>query len=124
VAQIALANTLELASHGQPIEHLYLRFPTEALPRAAAGTDRQMFNLDAQGRLVSEERIDWTEFLVALHRSLSLPELLGAALVGAAGAALGSLILTGLLGHPRIFRDAFRLRVRDDSVAPVDWHIW
>lgn len=65
---------------------------------------------DGDGAL-TPQRTRWTEFLVALHIDLTAPAPWGAMLVGVGGAALLSLIASGVLSHPRIFRDAFRLRL-------------
>jgi uncharacterized iron-regulated membrane protein len=47
----------------------------------------------------------------------------GALIVGIAGAALLSLILSGVMSHPRIFRDAFRLRLGgSERLRQADLH--
>ncbi|THD58160.1 PepSY domain-containing protein, partial [Phenylobacterium sp.] len=43
--------------------------------------------------------------------TLTAPARWGSLIVGLSGAALLALILSGVLSHPRIFRDAFRLRL-------------
>ena len=54
---------------------------------------------------------------------LNLPAVYGMTLVGAFGAMIVALSISGIVAHPRIFRDAFRLRARRrDDVATVDWH--
>jgi uncharacterized iron-regulated membrane protein len=100
-----------------------IQLPTDDLPRAIlTGPDGSWF-LDAAGRPAARVNVPWTEFLVALHENLLLPASWGYALVGALGVALGSLGVTGVLGHPRIVRDAFRLRWRQGPpIARVDWH--
>ncbi|MEP9349793.1 PepSY-associated TM helix domain-containing protein [Xanthobacter sp. KR7-225] len=65
---------------------------------------------DAQGRLAAPVRAPWTEFLAELHASLHLPGSWGGLLVGLVGVTLISSLISGLLSHPRIFRDAFALR--------------
>lgn len=65
----------------------------------------------------------FAEFLLALHYRLNLPAIIGMSIVGALGVAIVALSVTGVLAHPRIFRDAFRLRARDkNGVGLVDWH--
>ncbi|CAN0567315.1 unnamed protein product, partial [Laminaria digitata] len=65
----------------------------------------------------------WAEFVLDLHYRLNLPAIIGMTLVGAVGAMMVTLAVSGILAHPRIFRDAFRLRARRrDDIATVDWH--
>ena len=52
----------------------------------------------------------WTHFLVELHYALSLPGV-GPALVGIIGIAMTAMMISGLLAHPNIFKDAFSFRV-------------
>lgn len=65
---------------------------------------------DAEGRLVARVAAPWTEFLTALHINLHLPRTWGMFLVGLTGVTLLSSLVSGLLAHPRIFKDAFILR--------------
>ncbi|GAA0535766.1 putative iron-regulated membrane protein [Rhizomicrobium palustre] len=68
------------------------------------------FLFDATGRFTGEAQSEFSEFLVHLHTSLHLPQTIGLVVVGLTGVALLSLLLSGLIAHPRIFRDAFYLR--------------
>jgi uncharacterized iron-regulated membrane protein len=65
---------------------------------------------DADGKLVARVKAPFTEFLTALHINLHLPRTWGRFIVGLTGVALLSSLISGLLSHPRIFRDAFALR--------------
>ena len=65
---------------------------------------------DAEGRLVMPAKAPWTEFLTHLHINLHLPRAWGTFIVGLTGVALLSSLVSGLLSHPRIFKDAFALR--------------
>jgi len=65
---------------------------------------------DANGRLVEPVAHPATDFLVALHANLHLPRIFGLAVVGLIGVALLALLISGVLAHPRIFREAFTLR--------------
>lgn len=104
-------------------EHLYIRMPTPDLPRAVITTDNRAWYLDRQGGIAGREAHTWTEFVLALHINLTLPIVWGMILVGALGVALAALLVTGVLAHPRIIRDAFRLRTRHDpQLARADWH--
>src|SRR5690606_18394043 len=49
--------------------------------------------------------------------------LAGITMVGILGMLIVALALSGVIAHPRIFRDAFRLRARDGGgVGLADWH--
>ncbi len=65
---------------------------------------------DAAGN-IRPARTPWTGFVDDLHMTLTAPAPWGALAVGLVGVAMLSLILSGVLAHPRIFRDAFRLRL-------------
>jgi uncharacterized iron-regulated membrane protein len=65
---------------------------------------------DAQGNLAAEHHAPWSEFVESLHIHLHLPRTWGLFLVGLTGVTLLSSLISGLLSHPRIFKDAFSLR--------------
>ena len=103
--------------------HLYLRMPTDDLPRPVVTTDHGGWYVDGAGRVVAPEVHGWTEFLIALHEYLHLPLSWGMIVVGALGVAMVAMVVTGVLAHRRILRDAFRLRSRHDAqLARADWH--
>lgn len=103
--------------------HLYLHMPKAALPRATVTTDSQARHLNADGSLSEPEEIAWSDFLVQLHYMLNVPGIVGITIVGALGVMMMALSLSGVVAHPRIFRDAFRLRARDKGgIALADWH--
>jgi uncharacterized iron-regulated membrane protein len=89
---------------------MYLVLPTEAVPRMRIATENESWFLNADGSMAEEERNDWTEMLLDLHLYLHLPKSWGMIVVSALGAMLCALIISGLVAHPRIFRDAFNLR--------------
>lgn len=100
--------------------------PLEELPTTRVITDTEAFHIDAQGRLAGTEEIGWSDFLYALHYTLNIPGaegLVGITVVGALGVLMLTLSLSGVIAHPRIFRDAFRLRTwHSGGVALSDWH--
>lgn len=103
--------------------HLYVHMPIEDLPRATVTTDTQAFHLDADGAIAGPEQIAWSDFLVKLHYTLNLPALWGITIVGILGVMMLALTVSGIGAHPRIFRDAFRLRARSGNGAGItDWH--
>ena len=74
------------------------------------GEGARQWVADATGAL-RPQRTPFADFVTDLHMTLTLPGPWGSLLVGASGAALLSLIVSGVLAHPRMFRDAFRLRL-------------
>ena len=107
----AVANAL--ARLPQPPPHLYVSLPTPAAPRASVSTEdeHQAWFVGPDGSLGEPVAHDWTHLLLNLHIYLHLPSTLGLIVVGASGALLFGLVISGFLAHPRIFIDAFRLRV-------------
>ncbi|MCD2314535.1 PepSY domain-containing protein [Sphingomonas sp. IC-11] len=106
-----------------PTTHLYVHLPVEPLPRATITTDTQAFHVDPSGKIAGPEEIAWSDFLVELHYTLNLPAVLGITIVGGVGVMMLALSLSGVVAHPRIFRDAFRLRARDKGgIGLADWH--
>ena len=104
-------------------EHLYVHLPTPALPRTTITTDHQAVHVDPTGAIATKELNGWSEFLLNLHYTLNIPGMIGGIVVGALGAMMVALTLTGVIAHPRIFRDAFRLRARDKGgIGLADWH--
>ncbi len=103
--------------------HLYVHMPVDALPRTTITTDHQAMHIDRAGRIVMPEENGWSEFLLALHYQLNIPGIVGMTIVGVLGVMLLALSLSGVIAHPRIFRDAFRLRARDTGgLGLADWH--
>jgi uncharacterized iron-regulated membrane protein len=89
--------------------------PSDAIPRltligGSVEDGKQRWLADAEGRPVAQARHPATDFLVELHTVLHLPRLAGLAVVGLIGIALLALLISGVLAHPRIFREAFTLR--------------
>lgn len=122
-AQASLGAVLEREKGLPETEHLYIRMPTADLPRAVVTTDNKAWYIDTQGQVAARESHSWIEFVMALHINLTLPIVWGMILVGALGVALAALLVTGVLAHPRIIKDAFRLRTRHDpQLARADWH--
>ena len=123
-AAIQVAVTAALKTGQRPrTSRIAIQLPTDDFPRATLTTDVGTWYLDQAGRTAGRVSSGWTEFVVSLHQTLLLPATWGYALVGALGVMLASLALTGVLAHPRIVRDAFRLRWRQGpSIARVDWH--
>ncbi|BAI95211.1 hypothetical protein Sj15T_30990 [Sphingobium sp. TA15] len=109
---------------GKPLAtHLYVHLPVEGLPRTVITTDTQAVHIDRTGKIAGKEEIAWSDFLAQLHYMLNIPGLFGFILVGILGVMMLTLSLSGVIAHPRIFRDAFRLRARDKGgLGLADWH--
>lgn len=109
---------------GKPLTtHLYVHLPVKEVPRTTITTDTQAVHADADGSIAGPEEIAWSDFLIALHYQLNVPGSVGLTIVGVLGVMILALVINGVLAHPRIFRDAFRLRARDKGgLALADWH--
>lgn len=94
---------------------LYIRLPEPTYPHLSVHGDdarggEHTWVADAGGRLVREEKTPWTQFQADLHTVLHLPRAWGGFIVGLTGVALLSSLVSGVLSHPRVFKDAFALR--------------
>ena len=109
-----------------PTTHFYVDMPLEELPTTRVITDTESFHIDAQGNLAGPEEIAWSNFLYGLHYTLNIPVaqgLVGITIVGILGMLMLALAISGIIAHPKIFRDAFRLRARHgNGVGLSDWH--
>lgn len=103
-------------------ETLWVVLPTEAVPRMHISGDGQEWFINKDGSLSAPPLEVWTTMLTKLHVQLHLPENIGLILVGILGVLLFSLILSGLLSHPNIFKDAFRWRRGRQVLTQVDLH--
>ncbi|HWK42320.1 MAG TPA: PepSY-associated TM helix domain-containing protein [Croceibacterium sp.] len=97
------------------VEHAYIRMPAPDMPYLSVSAETpdgtKLWLADGEGALTTEGQSPWTEFITRLHINLHLPQTWGVFLVGMAGVALLSSLISGVLAHPRIFRDAFHLRL-------------
>ena len=134
VVQRALENLLayRLQHHpdAKPFEDVWVGLPTEDMPRFTVGGHNHgenalelQFFVNADGSLGDKVDHEWTHFLVRLHYALTLPGVWGLTLVGIIGILLVGLIISGLLAHPNLFKNAFSLRVqRGQRQQQVDLH--
>jgi uncharacterized iron-regulated membrane protein len=108
VLQRALTGFLErVESVGETV---FIVLPTAELPRIHVADENHEWFVEPDGSLGPAVAAPWTEMLKDLHISLHLPASVGIVIVSALGVMLLALIISGLLAHPRIFKDAFRLR--------------
>lgn len=94
---------------------LFLRLPEPASPRLSVHGDdpkggEHTWFADASGKIVAEQKTPWSEFQAELHTVLHLPRAWGGFIVGLTGVALLSSLVSGVLSHPRVFKDAFAFR--------------
>ncbi len=94
---------------------LLVRLPEPDHPRLTVQSEdvsgrERTYVADQAGRLVGEARTPWTEFQAELHTVLHLPSTWGRFVVGLTGVALLSSLVSGVLSHPRVFKDAFAFR--------------
>jgi uncharacterized iron-regulated membrane protein len=93
---------------------LYAFAPTTPRQRltvtAYDAVGEQTFVSDGRGTTIPQHT-PFADFVTNLHMTLTAPAPWGSLMVGMAGTALLALIVTGVLAHPRMFRDAFRLRL-------------
>ena len=98
------------AQHTDATEHEYVVFPTSGIPRLVVENDDVAYFADSDGNLIETERSPFTKMLVDLHLYLNLPHAWGMILVSALGAIICTLVVTGIIAHKRIKKDAFTLR--------------
>ncbi|MFS8037937.1 PepSY-associated TM helix domain-containing protein [Xanthobacter sp. AM11] len=109
--------TIHAQARGEGSAHdIYLAGPGPTNPRFAGyyhdddtGVEGERF-LDAEGYLDAPIEAPWSEFIAELHTSLHLPRTWGLLIVGLTGVALLSSLISGVLSHPRVFKDAFAFR--------------
>ena len=118
----AIAAKTVFESEPKPTSHLYINFPQADLPRTVVTTDTQAFFVRADGTVAQKEDFPWTQFLLDLHYYLHLPQILGLTVVGALGAFLLAMSISGFMAHPRIFRDAFTFRRGRGLLTLTDLH--
>lgn len=109
-ATIEKAMDTFLTQNPQESHHLFVVFPTSDIPRLVVENDHSAYFADQEGNLIEKESVSFTEMLVDLHLYLNLPHSWGMILVSALGAILCTLIITGIVAHKRISRDAFKFR--------------
>ncbi|NCU00128.1 PepSY-associated TM helix domain-containing protein [Candidatus Macondimonas diazotrophica] len=111
-AQLHQAVAAALAQQATPPDTLYLILPTATAPRLhvhISGLEDEWF-VTADGALGERLAAPWSSLVQALHVRLHLAETWGLILVGITGIMLGALLLSGVLAHPNLVRDAFRWR--------------
>lgn len=106
--EAAAANALARAEE-RP-HHFFIGLPVAAMPRMIVTADEIEWFADANGQLHEPVSHPWAHFVEKLHYYLTLPGVWGLTLVGALGVLMTALVISGVLAHPKLFRDAFYLR--------------
>jgi len=106
----------QAAESPQPVTDIFVGLPNPDMPRLVAGDGHSSIGFDAAGDPVGSAAHDLTHFIMELHYSLHLhaetwPINPGLVIVGLVGIGLLALLVGGALSLPRLFRDAFRLRL-------------
>ena len=92
--------------------NLFFGLPNQNMPRMAGGYGHVAQAYDASGQLHGPASHDLTHFLTELHYYLHLPETFGMIIVCLFGVGMMALLIGGALAHPRMFKDAFTIRLR------------
>ena len=112
-----------LAQNPEESHHLYVVFPTSDIPSLVVENDHKAYFADQEGNLLEEESVSFTQMLVDLHLYLNLPQSWGMILVSALGAIICTLVITGIIAHKRMSKDAFKLRRGGNGQqAQIDLH--
>ncbi len=120
-AQVAADGALKRSVDGS--SHLYLYLPRSNWPRFITGTDHGFELVDSGGGLAGPLVAPWNDFLIHLHYYLHLPHTIGMIIVATFGVMLVAMSISGLLAHPRIFKDAFRFRRQGQArIVQADLH--
>ncbi|RMB08176.1 PepSY-associated TM helix domain-containing protein [Eilatimonas milleporae] len=112
----ALANGYAYARENDKLHDIFIETPRPDAPRlrvrildSERGID-ETWLARQDGTLMERHDSTVFRFLADLHIFLHMPRTIGLFIVGLIGVTLLSSILSGVLAHPRIFRDAFSLR--------------
>ena len=104
-------------------DHMYAYLPTNDRPFLSVGNQNQDWYVDSKGNMTDQVESKWTDFLIDMHVYLTVPSSLSLIVVSTLGAMLSALIISGFLAHPRILKDAFKLRLGSGSrLEQVDIH--
>ncbi|MBB6520549.1 PepSY-associated TM helix domain-containing protein [Pseudoteredinibacter isoporae] len=112
-----------IKAHPEESEHIHVVFPREAIPRIVVENDHRAFFVNHDGSIGAEEHAPWIKMTIALHKHLHLPLTIGTLITGIIATLLLVLIISGILAHKTIFKEAFRLRLgRSKLTQSIDLH--
>ncbi|MCO1335904.1 PepSY domain-containing protein [Microbulbifer sp. OS29] len=124
VYQTATEQAIALAKEQkEEFESISFTIPNQDMPRLVVEVGDIERYVAEDGALLGEVEHRWTHFLVYLHYALNLPASIGVILVGLIGVVMSALIVSGLLAHPKIIKDAFSFRLSGSKrLQQVDLH--
>ena len=111
-----------LQNHPEITEHMYIVFPSASLPRVKFASEKEGVYVDQNGVVGNKAYDDYSHLITGLHINLHLPQTIGIIIVSALGAMLCGLVVSGFLAHPRIFKDAFQLRLNGSKTVKRSGH--
>lgn len=102
---------------------LYVILPTDDLPRMHISDTDQEWYTDQQGNLTAPPEEGWLGLLLDMHIHLHMGETIGLVVVSCLAVMLVALIISGVMAHPKMFKEAFRLRLGGSRrLEQVDIH--
>lgn len=133
VYQTAMESAVAQRTEGGTVSNVLTYGPTEFAPALLVRLNENDANGEfvqtnwiadpETGELLDEMDAPLSHLVEELHVALHLPDPWGRYLVGLLGVCMFSLILSGILAHPTIVRDAFKLRIdRNRRIAWTDMH--
>lgn len=112
-----------LSEHDSFTGLVTMRLPTPDVPKAYLSANGQAWFITEQGTLSTPKSHPVTDFIAELHAELHLPHSIGELVVSVLGVMLTGLIISGIVAHRRILKDAFRLRRQGNPVqSDADLH--
>jgi len=112
-----------IARTGAKPTDVYVITPSAEMPRIIVDYEPDALSYDAEGNPAGPGAHELTHFLTELHYELNLPGTIGFVMIGVLGVLLVALIVGGALALPRMFRDAFTLRLDGGRrLSRVDIH--
>ncbi len=117
----------------KPLDDIWVGLPGADMPRFTVGAaaapeegeehESLEFHVNADGSLGAKVDHEWTHFITNLHYALTIPGIWGMTLVGVIGMVLVAMVISGILAHPNLFKNAFSLRInRGQRQQQVDMH--
>ena len=113
-----------LSRQKEPADTLWVILPDDkGFIRAHASDGEHEWFMDQQGNLGQSVKGAWVDMVRNLHYYLHLPETAGMIIVGIIGVFFMALIISGILAHTSIIKDAFKLRLgKSDQLQQTDIH--
>ncbi|WP_444912626.1 PepSY-associated TM helix domain-containing protein [Microbulbifer sp. PAAF003] len=124
VYRTATENAIALAKlEKEDLDSITFTIPNQDKPRLMVEVGDMERYVAEDGSLLGKVEHEWTHFLAYLHYALNLPVGYGVILVGLIGMVMSALIVSGLLAHPKIIKDAFSFRLSGSKrLQQVDLH--